>query len=186
MPRLLVRLLLLVLLLGAAGLLAWLLLHRRGPADGRSAPAPVTDTWQGTFEAAMDALARQDRAALMALLTPSARATLDLDLQRFASELAHPVRGPRLMAKVREAWPEVPDALVEGARAGRLDDTWTLFLRATTPPGVRPEKAGMRLVPGQTETVEALYRYPGGVELPIVFVRLRERWAVDRLSVGSS
>lgn len=187
MTRSTLRLLLLLGILAAAGVLAWMLLGRHGRGSpGGSAPVLARDTWRGTFDAAMDALARHDRAALVDLLTPSARATLDLDLTRFAQGLADPVRGPRLLGKVREAWAEVPDALVEGARAARLDDVWTLFLRATTPPGVRPVLAGMRLVPGQTESVEALYRYGDGTELPIVLVRQRERWSVDRLTVGSS
>lgn len=187
MPSRALRLLVLGLLLLTAGLLGWLVLGRRGaPAGPGEAAEEARGSVGGTVSVALAALARLDRSALMDLLTPLGRTALDNDLTLFGAGLADAVRGPRLMAKVRERWPEVPDALVEGARQGRLDAVWTLFLRATTPPGVAPRQAGMRLDPARPDEAEVLYRYGDGPELPIRLVRLRGRWHVDHLSLGSS
>lgn len=187
MPSRALRLLILGLLALTAGLLGWLVLAGRG---GASAPGGSSEEARGsvggTVTAALAALGRLDRPALVDLLTPLGRAALDSDLTLFGAGLADPVRGPRLLAKVRERWPEVPDALVEGARQGRLEDIWTLFLRATTPTGVTPRQAGMRLNPARPDEAEVLYRYGDGPELPIRLVRLRGRWHVDHLTLGSS
>jgi hypothetical protein len=149
------------------------------------ASAPNRTSWQGSFQAALGALARQDYAALRELLTPVGKQTLDADLALFGKLLADPVEGPRVMAKVRRRWADVPDALVEGARAGSLLDAWTLFLGAGVPRGQKPEGAGVKLDPKQPDVVTALYRYPGGPHLPMELKRVRGEWAVDRISLGS-
>lgn len=175
---------LLALLALAGVVVAWRLLGKGGAA---SVPATqdVRGTWQGTFEAAMAALAEQDRAALLEVLTPVGRAALDADLTRFAEGLADPVRGPWLLERIRARWPQVPEALITSARQGRLDDVWTLFMRAATPAGVRPAQAGMLFDPNQTESVDALFRYGDGPEWPIRLVRVQRRWSVDRITLGS-
>lgn len=164
---------------------AWL---RRGGSDPveRAGGADARGSVAGTVGAALAALGRLDRAALVELLTPVGRVALEKDLALFGLGLADPARGPRLLAKVRERWPEVPEALIEGARGGRLDDVWTLFLRVTTPPGVLPEQAGMRIDPAAPDRAEVLYRYGAGPELPIRLVRVKGQWSVDQLTLGSS
>jgi hypothetical protein len=147
--------------------------------------APNLTAWQGTFQAALDALGRQDYAALRALLTPVGKQTLDADLTLFGKMVADPVEGPRVMAKVRRRWPEVPDALVEAARAGSIPDAWALFLGAGVPRGQKPEGAGVKLDPKQKDVVTALYRYPGGPHLPMELKQVRGGWAVERISLGS-
>lgn len=150
-----------------------------------ASPPANRSTWQGAFHAALQALGRQDYAALRELLTPVGKQTLDADLALFGRMVADTHEGPRVMAKVRERWPEVPDALVEGARAGRIVDAWALFLGAGVPRGVQPEGAGMKLDPQRTEEVTAFYRYPGGPNLPIELKRIRGEWAVDKIALGS-
>jgi hypothetical protein len=178
-------------LLTALGLGALVLpLAVSGGCGGREGdPPPSIDrtAWKPTFDAAMDALMDPDRRALLRVLSPDGRVALDQDLRVFGEMLAHPIEGPRTLAKLRARWPEVPDALIASARGGNIDDAWRLWMRAQTPPGVRPQQAGMLVEKGNPERMRLLYRYgegPGG-ELGIELRRIRGQWFVDKIALGS-
>lgn len=168
----------------------WLLagLALLGGCGGREPEATGVNrtTWQSVYQGALDALGRRDLDGLMVLLSPVGRVSLEQDLQGFCGLLAHPTEGPRLMLKVRQRWPDVPAELVEGARAGRLRDAWTLFMTAGTPAGVLPRQAGLRVDPERPDEAMAFYRYGDGAELPIAFKRVKGVWAIERLTLGSS
>jgi hypothetical protein len=150
-------------------------------------PGPVDRTeWKPTFEAAMDALVDPDRRALLVLLSPEGRVTLDADLAHLGVGLRDPLEGPRVLAKIRARWPEVPEDLIARARRGDLDAAWQLWMRASTPPGVRPQQAGMKLEKGVTDDLDLLYRYgPDSQELRLRLKRIRGQWFVDFLQLGS-
>lgn len=161
-----------------------------GGCGGKPGPGAEADPnrldWKQTFEAAMDALARMDYRAFQELLTPTGRTTLEADLARFTQMLNDAVEGSRTLAKIRALWPEVPESLIAGAKAGRAEDAWTLFLRPSTPPGTRPRQAGMRMDPASGDRLQLLYRYgeSSGRELPVEMLRIRGRWYVDRIALG--
>ena len=168
-----------------------LLLALGAPGCGKhdeegSAADPNRTDWKQTFEAAMDALERVDYRALQALLTPSGRTTLETELHGFSAKLVDPVEGSRMIGKIRARWPDVPEALIEGAKADKVEDAWTLFMRAASPPGVRPRQAGMRMDPTDKNRMQLLYRYGEGTgrELPISLLRHQGRWAVDQIALG--
>lgn len=180
--------------LGARSLLGGLLLAAvcaLGACGEEGALAPPRppevnrSTWQSVFKGVLAALASHDLDALHALLTPVGRQTLEQDLRAFCALLASPTQGPRLMAKVRLRWPEVPAALVEGARAGDLRSAWSLFMRAATPADVAPVQAGLKIDPTRPDETEVLYRYGAGSEQPVLLRRVKGVWAVERLSLGS-
>lgn len=175
-----------------AALLAALLLPvlASGGCGGKDegSPASVDRTaWKPTFEAAMDALTSPERVGLLRLLSPEGRVQLDADLAQLGKSLAHPLQGPPLLAKIRARWPEIPDALIVSTRAGNLDDAWRLWMRASTPPGVRPQQAGMKLEKNKPDDMALLYRYGAerGDELEIRLKRIHGRWFVDFIQLGS-
>ncbi len=159
-----------------------------GESGSEAPPRPPEvnrSTWQSVFKGVLAALAGHDLDALHALLTPVGRQTLEQDLRAFCALLASPTEGPRLMAQVRQRWPEVPAALVEGARAGNLRSAWSLFMRAATPTDLAPVQGGLKIDPTRPDEAEVLYRYGAGPEQPVLLRRVKGVWAVEKLSLGS-
>jgi hypothetical protein len=113
------------------------------------------------------------------------RQTLEQDLRAFCALLASPTQGPRLMAQVRQRWPEVPAELVEGARGGNLRSAWSLFMRSATPPDLAPVQGGLKIDPTRPDEAEVLYRYGAGTEQPVLLRRVQGVWAVEKISLGS-
>lgn len=172
-----------VLLAALLGLLLPGLLPGCGREGGGGSPAGFT-TSQAAFQRVLDALGRHDYDAQVAVLTPVGRATLESDLRAFCSSVAHPQEGPRLMALVRQRWPDVPNELVERVRKGDVRAAWDLFMTAANPPDVQPRQAGIKLEPGKPDEATLFYRYGDGPELAVVLRRARGFWAVDAVALG--
>jgi hypothetical protein len=172
---------------GFAGLLGGVLPGCGGEGAPGAPPSASTDrtSWQGVFRQALAALEARSYDDLHALLTPVGKQALEADLQLFGRMLADPEQGPRLMAKIRARWPEVPAPLVERARAGDLRAGWDLFMTAATPTGVAPQQGGLKVDPGRPDEATVLYRYGEGPEQPVVLRRVKGLWAVEYVGLGA-
>ena len=137
--------------------------------------------YQPVFDAAMQAVARRDLAALESLLSPAGHRRLEGTLRDFQHRLQDPVQGALILDLVAERHGAIDPAELAVARHGTLEDAWTFLLRADPRPPVPSRQTARRLPDGAGVVVE--YADPRGTLRIVTLVERDGVWAVDELQL---
>jgi hypothetical protein len=131
------------------------------------------------FDRAMQAVHDADYAALVSLMTKSARASLDRDLTRLRTRLGHAQDGAREREIARARLGPDYERELERATRGTLGDVLRFFL-LLSPREARPSAPHRRL---GTFDAEILYADGEGNLRPVRLVRVRDQWYVEALQL---
>lgn len=150
-------------------------------ACGDEPPRP-RDSFQGTFDAAMEACHRGDLQALWPLLTLRAQEGVEQTLRDWQRRFRDPAEGPHIRALIEERLGPLEDAAFERAAQGAIQDAFRLMIRADPRPA-RPRQVGIE-VEKDGRTVRIRYLATSGGqshEAVAVLLRRDSGWLVDEL-----
>jgi hypothetical protein len=131
------------------------------------------------YERAMRAVHAADWSALEAELTKEARFTLQRDLTRLSSRLAHPDDGTREREIARARLGAEAEAAIAEASSGSLPAALAFFVRISP----RDEVPARKAFKQDKFQAEILYALGDGTLRPIRFVRKPDGWYVSELQL---